>query len=222
MTVRAVALPATPLLVRGAAGTEDVLVATRERADSLLGRLLDDAGGPGDLLVVAPLPPGAAAPEGGAPAPRRPSLAGAGVPDRWLPDLDGWPRAAEAAHVPASVALLALGRALVARGEPGRRAAVGVVELPADASPSAVARAVASVRAAAATVLAWSPTPSTPPSTPSTPSTSPVAEVAAALGAEAGWAPETTATVERGDHLPGRYELTAWREDRREGRGRAG
>ncbi|WP_166846847.1 hypothetical protein [Isoptericola sp. BMS4] len=205
MTVRAVALPATPLLVRGAAGAEDVLTTTRERAATLLGRLLDDAGGARDLLVVAPLPRGATPPDDAGPAPRRPSLAGAGIPDRWLPDLDGWPRAG-AAHVPASVALLTLGRALVARGEPGRRGAVGVIELPADAPPSVVARAVASVRAAAATVLAWSPGPSTQP----------VAEIAAALVAEAGWVPETTATVERGDHLPGRYELTAWREDRRE------
>lgn len=220
MTVRAVALPATPLLVRGAAGTEDVLATTRERAVALLGRLLDGAGGPGDLLVVAPLPRGATPPDEVGPAPRRPSLAGAGVPDRWLPDLDGWPRAG-AAHVPASVALLTLGRALVARGEPGRRGAVGVIELPADAPPSVVVRVVASVRAAAATVLAWSPTP------PPTPSTRPVAEVAAALGdPAAGWEPESTATVERGDHLPGRYELTAWwehrREDRRERPARAG
>ncbi|WP_264031497.1 hypothetical protein [Cellulosimicrobium sp. SH8] len=111
MTVRAVVLPGTPLLVPGAAGAAAVLDDTRAAALAALSRLVDgvrraEGDGPTPVVVVAP----------GTPRTRGPaqaSLAAVGVAVAWLdPD---WAVAARgrAADLPtagtaASVGLLAL------------------------------------------------------------------------------------------------------------------
>ncbi|MGF0116427.1 hypothetical protein ACQFYA_08880 [Promicromonospora sp. Marseille-Q5078] len=113
MPARAVVLPATPLLVPGAGGGADRLGEVRRVVDDALDRLLRGRrpgdGGDGPLVVLAPVPRGAA----GRTARLRPSLAGAGVRDRWVPAVAAWPVPDDpAAHVPASVALVALRAAL--------------------------------------------------------------------------------------------------------------
>ncbi|UKJ64510.1 hypothetical protein H1Q78_03485 [Cellulosimicrobium cellulans] len=86
MTVRAVVLPGTPLLVPGAAGDASVLDDTRAAVLAALGRLVDGArsgqeDGTAPVVVVAPgAVPGAAPTRG----PARASLAAAGVADAWL------------------------------------------------------------------------------------------------------------------------------------------
>lgn len=136
VTTRAVVLPATPLLVPGAAGRARVLDAARRAAlDGL-------AGLPADRPVVVV---GAGTREEGVEsAPATASLAAAGVADAWLDpawtqpaglDPEGTGREVVGpAGVGASVALLALGAT-------GRRAGVEVVEL-GDAVDPADARAL--------------------------------------------------------------------------------
>ncbi len=121
MTVRAVVLPGTPLLVPGAAGGALVLGAAREAAVSALAGLLT---GTDEVVVVA---------RGTAPTrgPARASLAAFGIADGWLDPV--WGRATghaglRTAGPTASVALLALAGA-------GRTAPVEVIELD-DATPT--------------------------------------------------------------------------------------
>lgn len=130
VTVRAVVLPGTPLLVPGAAGRALVLAAVRDEALSALRALL---AGSDDVLVVAPAPPGAPGAHGRA----RASLAAFGVADAWIDPV--WARAAGPADLPtsgpaASVGVLALAGA-------GRAAPVEVVEIAAT-TPTARCREV--------------------------------------------------------------------------------
>lgn len=129
-------LPATPLLVPGLvpARRPDPLAAVRDVVVGALTELVDDLTGKALPLVVA---------HGGDPryGPLRPSLAGSGISDRWLPP--GLPAAwAPGDRAPAgtgaSVALLALAAVL---GE--RAGAVPTLELsgPPDEAASAALRA---------------------------------------------------------------------------------
>ncbi|ARU52841.1 hypothetical protein CBR64_16705 [Cellulosimicrobium cellulans] len=111
MTVRAVVLPGTPLLVPGAAGAGSVLDDTRAAALAALSRLVDgvrlaEGDGPAPLVVVAR---GPARTRG----PARASLAAAGVADARLDTAWAVATRAGAADLPtagtaASVGLLAL------------------------------------------------------------------------------------------------------------------
>ncbi|MFD6175740.1 MULTISPECIES: hypothetical protein [unclassified Isoptericola] len=141
MPARAVVLPATPLLVPGAGGDVDRLGDVRRAVDEALDRLVSGpaatTAGDGTLVVLAPVPRAGHGRVGRL----RPSLAGAGVADRWVPAVAGWPDAgATTAHVPASVALVALRAALVRAGREADVADVVVVEVGAD-GPGADARA---------------------------------------------------------------------------------
>lgn len=121
MTVRAVVLPGTALLVPGAAGAASVLGPVR---DAALAALADLVAGPPDeagASAVVVLAPGAARARGAA----RASLAAAGVADRWIDP--AWAAATRpfdrpVAGTAASVALLALAGA-------GWTGPVDVVEL---------------------------------------------------------------------------------------------
>ena len=142
MPARAVVLPATPLLVPGAGGEVDRLGDVRRAVDEVLDRLVSGpaatASGDGTLVVLAPVPRSGHGRVGRL----RPSLAGAGVADRWVPAVAGWADAgAAAAHVPASVALVALRAALDRAGRGADVADVVVVEVGAD-GPGADARTV--------------------------------------------------------------------------------
>ncbi|MEU2199350.1 hypothetical protein [Isoptericola sp. NPDC019482] len=166
MPARAVVLPGTSLLVPGAGGGADRLGDVRRVVDAALDRLVAaavaassaDGGRDAPLVVLAPVPRGAA----GGFGLRRPSLAGAGVVDRWVPDVVAWPRAhgalVPAAHLPASVALVALRGALLRAGVDASPFAVlevsDAVEPPADG--------VAALSRAAAVVVAGGAPPGTP------------------------------------------------------------
>ncbi|MEV8028909.1 hypothetical protein [Cellulosimicrobium funkei] len=121
MTVRAVVLPGTALLVPGAAGAASVLRPVRDAALAALADLVagpPDEAGASAVVVVAP---GAARARGAA----RASLAAAGVADRWIDP--AWAAATRPLDRPvagtaASVALLALAGA-------GWTGPVDVVEL---------------------------------------------------------------------------------------------
>ncbi|MGN6239314.1 MAG: hypothetical protein ACTHNI_06185, partial [Cellulosimicrobium cellulans] len=125
MTVRAVVLPGTPLLVPGAAGAASVLDDARAAVLAALSRLVDgvrraEDDVPASVVVVAPGTPRTR-------GPARASLAAAGVADAWLDA--AWAVAARgrAADLPtagtaASVGLLALAGA-------GWAGPVDVVEL---------------------------------------------------------------------------------------------
>jgi len=183
---RAVVLPGTPLLVPGAGGGTDLLGDVRRVADAALDRLIADLG---DLVAADPEPAPVPAldPRAGAPlmvlAPvprrataglgvRRPSLAGVGVADRWVPAVAGWPdRDVPAAHAPASVALVALAGALDRAGRAGHadradrsgrprahRPPVAVLEV----SGEVPAPHVAALRGARAVVVAGGVAPGTP------------------------------------------------------------
>jgi len=134
VTTRAVVLPATPLLVPGAAGRAHVLDDARRAVLDGLAALADDR----PVVVVG----AGARGEGVESAPATASLAAAGVADAWLDPVWTDPFGADpvgagsvgTAGLGASVALLALGAA-------GRRAGVEVVEL-GDAVDPADARAL--------------------------------------------------------------------------------
>ncbi|MBD5788129.1 hypothetical protein IF650_18380 [Cellulosimicrobium terreum] len=104
MTLRALVLPGSPLLVPGVAGRATVLRDTREAVVATLRELVADAE-PGTVVVVAPGPHDAR-------GPARASLAAVGVLDTWVEG--AWGRAATLPGVPrvagpaASVALMAL------------------------------------------------------------------------------------------------------------------
>ncbi|MCR1981773.1 hypothetical protein NSA53_05890, partial [Cellulosimicrobium cellulans] len=80
MTVRAVVLPGTVLLVPGAAGAASVLGPVREAALAALADLVADPPGGAGASSVVVVAPGAARARGAA----RASLAAAGVADRWI------------------------------------------------------------------------------------------------------------------------------------------
>ncbi|MFB8229275.1 hypothetical protein [Cellulosimicrobium sp. NPDC055967] len=127
MTVRAVVLPGTPLLVPGAAGAAAVLGATRTAALAALGRLVDgvpslrgDRSAPAPVVVVAP---GTARTRG----PARASLAAAGVADTWLDT--AWAVATRAGGPGAPVAGTAASVGLLALAGAGWAGPVDVVEL---------------------------------------------------------------------------------------------
>ncbi|HWV75895.1 MAG TPA: hypothetical protein VN027_01160 [Isoptericola sp.] len=167
MPARAVVLPGTSLLVPGAGGGADrlgdVRAAVAAALDSLVATCVASApaGPDGDapLVVLAPVPRGAAGGFGR----RRPSLAGAGIADRWVPDVAAWPRhdldPVPAAHVPASVALLALRAALRRAGHDGPPDVV-VLEMSDAGDPPA--EAVAALHRAPALVVAGGAAPGTP------------------------------------------------------------
>ncbi|MFE6235372.1 hypothetical protein [Cellulosimicrobium sp. NPDC057862] len=158
MTVRAVVLPGTPLLVPGAAGDTTVLDDTRAAALAALGRLVDgvrSAQGDGRAPVVV-VAPGAAPTRG----PARASLAAAGVADAWLDTT--WavatrPRARDCpvAGAAASVGLLALAGA-------GWTGPVDVVELDDADAPTAHALGAGLARQGARLVVVHDPRSSAP------------------------------------------------------------
>ncbi|MFE9235361.1 hypothetical protein [Cellulosimicrobium funkei] len=121
MTVRAVVLPGTALLVPGAAGAVSVLRPVRDAALAALADLVADPPGEAGASAVVVVAPGAARARGAA----RASLAAAGVADRWIDP--AWAAATRPLDRPvagtaASVALLALAGA-------GWTGPVDVVEL---------------------------------------------------------------------------------------------
>lgn len=212
MPVRAVLLPATPLLVPGVAGGADPAAPVRAVVLEALAALLDDAPG-GTLAVLA---------HGRGPARRtrgpRPSLAGAGVPERWTPGVRAWDDGASrhAVQVPASVALVCLATALEGRGARGRTADVVVHEVPSAFGqlPDGVARVAAELRAAAGVVVATGRPPGAVGDAPDAPAPG-VAAVLAALGPR--WEPEERTVAVAGDHLPPRYVVTLLRGPARDG-----
>ena len=167
MPARAVVLPGTSLLVPGAGGgvdrLGDVRGAVAVALDTLVASCVASAptapDGDAPLVVLAPVPRGAAGGFGR----RRPSLAGAGIADRWVPEVAAWPRhdpaPVPAAHVPASVALLALRAALRRAGHDGPPDVV-VLELADAGDPPA--EAVAALHRAPALVVAGGAAPGTP------------------------------------------------------------
>lgn len=167
MPARAVVLPGTSLLVPGAGGGADRLGDVRAAVAHALDRLVAESatqpvtpattGRDGDapLVVLAPAPRGA----GGGFGRRRPSLAGAGVADRWVPDVAAWSGEGPAAHVPASVALLSLHAALRRAGHDGPP---GVVVLEVSDAAEPPAEAVVALRRAPAVVVAGGAAPGTP------------------------------------------------------------
>ncbi|MBE9926553.1 hypothetical protein G8C93_11725, partial [Cellulosimicrobium cellulans] len=121
MTVRAVVLPGTVLLVPGAAGAAPVLGPVRDAALAALADLVADPFGAAGASAVVVVAPGVEGTRG----PARASLAAAGVADRWIDP--AWAAATRPLDRPvagtaASVALLALAGA-------GWTGPVDVVEL---------------------------------------------------------------------------------------------
>lgn len=121
MTVRAVVLPGTVLLVPGAAGAASVLGPVRDAALAALADLVADRLGVAAAPAVVVVAPGVEGTRG----PARASLAAAGVADRWIDP--AWAAATRPLDRPvagtaASVALLALAGA-------GWTGPVDVVEL---------------------------------------------------------------------------------------------
>ncbi|MDQ8040325.1 hypothetical protein RDI86_00490 [Cellulosimicrobium sp. XJ-DQ-B-000] len=121
MTVRAVVLPGTALLVPGAAGAASVLGPVRDAALAALADLVADRLGVAAAPAVVVVAPGVEGTRG----PARASLAAAGVADRWIDP--AWAAATRPLDRPvagtaASVALLALAGA-------GWTGPVDVVEL---------------------------------------------------------------------------------------------
>lgn|GEM_PF-2518509 len=215
MPARAVVLPATPLLVPGAGGGVDRLAEVRRAVGDALDRLLRGPGlgadGDGPLVVLAPVPRGAA----GRTARLRPSLAGAGVRDGWVPDVAAWPASdLPAAHVPASVALVAL-RAALDRAAPGRAEnpapAPDILVVEAAGGETVTADGAAALGAARGIVVAGGPAPGTPGATAGAttegrPDLDPA--VAAALdevAAPGAWTWRVTAVPGGHEHLPGAY-----------------
>ncbi len=133
MTVRAVVLPGTALLVPGAAGAASVLGPVRDAALAALADLVAGPPGEAGASAVVVVAPGAARARGAA----RASLAAAGVADRWIDP--AWAAATRPLDRPvagtaASVALLALAGAgwtgpvdVVELGGAATRTAAGVI-----------------------------------------------------------------------------------------------
>lgn len=190
--VRAVLLPATPLLVPGLLpGLRPDPLATLR--DTVSGALADLTAGGRIPLVVAH---GPVLRRGR----MRPSLAGSGISDRWLPGTTAWPGDLPTAGTGASVALLALAAV------PGARAgAVETLEVPAAAEPLD-AGAVAALRGAACLVVAGGGVPGGLDTDPAA-LTDGVRAALRAAGADA-WTAEVQELEQSHDHLPPRYRVT--------------
>lgn len=203
MSVRAVVVPATPLLVPGAAGTARVLTGVRRVVDDALAELVSDAR-KGLLLVLAHGPSGDAGPRR-----RRPSLQGAGIPDDWVPALHTWPEPLQPpANVAASVALLCLADALAERGDLARLADVVVREVPGDLAD--VAALCRDVESAAGVVVAGGGAPGSRDVGPQALAPG-VERVLDQVASGNGWAPEVRRAAERHEHLPAQYVVTLLR-----------
>jgi hypothetical protein len=196
VTVRAVVLPATPLLVPGAAGAAIALGAVRDAVLEPLRRAAGpgtDASAPQRWGVLAD---GAQDRRGA----RRASLAAAGMADRWVPDLPGPPVGepdSAVAGVAASIGLWAVG---AAAGAPAL-AGVEVVELAGGADPDAVAAALDVLAAVDVLVVA-----ATGPRGPGTAA----GRVLAALADRGDWSGRTVEVPVDGPHLLATYAVTTW------------
>ncbi|WP_402467912.1 hypothetical protein [Isoptericola aurantiacus] len=195
MPVRAVVLPAAPLLVTGAAGDARPLAATRAAVHRAL-RASHDAGAR-RWGVLAPA-------TGASARARRPSLAAAGIADRWVPALAGLhARDAALADLPASVALLVLVEAV----GPGVADSAPVVEL-ADDDGAAAQRAVADLGTCDVLVVAGGvPGDAAVGPTALTRAVHDVLDRLAGLG---GWRSEVRTVAEDGPHLAGGYDVVTW------------
>lgn len=211
MTVRAVVLPATPLLVPGAAGAATVLAATRAHVLRALGGLV--AGCPRRVVLA----PGPVLRRGRL----RADLGSAGVDPRWTawhddgahPGVDGVAGPADVAGLPASVALLALAAATTTATTTAASTAAAtpgpaeVIEVPDDLDPVTAERLGRDLAAArdVGLVVAAGDAPRGAERGPE----HLAAGVAAVLTAVThGW----TATTERstGEHEDRAYAVTTW------------
>lgn len=201
--VHAVILPATPLLVPGTAPglRGDALADVRRAVAAAL--TLITAGGRVPLVLAH----GPALRQGL----MRPSLAGSGIGDRWLPDEAGrlWAHDLPAAGTGASVALLALADVL------GTRAAgVEVLEVPPGWTRTGVSEpdgsgpdaALDALRAADGLVVAGGGAPGGLETGPAA-LTDGVRAALRAAGADA-WAADVEEFQQEHDHLPPRYRVT--------------
>ncbi|ACZ30282.1 hypothetical protein Xcel_1251 [Xylanimonas cellulosilytica DSM 15894] len=184
---RIVVVPATPLLVPGAAGSTDVLSGVRALVTDVLRRELAAAG------AVAVVGAGPTARAGRL----RPTLADAGIADRLVPSLArlddaGTPWEGRAA-TGASAALLAL----AAAGLDPAAHAVDVVELPAEAAPGDVRAAAARLARAADGLIVVADRPA--------PGVDAVVETLTAVGR---WSTDVTDLPQQGEHLPASYRVT--------------
>jgi len=181
-----------------------VLTGVRAAVDAALAQLVSDASS-GRLLVLAHGP----GPDVGARR-LRPSLAGAGIPDSWVPALCAWPAGpADAAHVPASVALLCLADALAALDAAARRDDVVVREVPLDGFD--VDDTARDVAGAAGVVVAGGGVPGGQDDAPRAMAAG-VDRVLRQVAAARGWVPEVRHVPATGAHLPAEYEVTTFRE----------
>jgi hypothetical protein len=174
--------------------------------DAAVAELLDDAGG-GPLAVLAHGSRSGASARG-----PRPSFAGAGVPDAWVPALRPWDGArGRAAEVAASVALVCLADALEARGARERLTDVVVHEVPATFAdrPDDAARLAADLRDVAGLVVAGGGAPGGLDAGPYALAPG-VAAVLAPLAAS--WVPEVRTVAVGHEHLPPEYRVTLLRE----------
>lgn len=192
--VHAVILPATPLLVPGTVPglRTDPLADVRKAVSAALARLT--AGGRLPLVLAH------------GPALRRgrlrPSLAGSGIGDRWLPDDAGrhWAPGLPAAGTGASVALLALADVL------GTGVAdVEVLEVPASSGVLDFG-ALEALRAADGLVVAGGGAPGGLETDPDA-LTDGVRAALRAAGADA-WSAQAQEFEQAHDHLPPRYRVT--------------
>lgn len=190
-------LPATVLLVPGAAGTARPLPEVRATVLAQVGRCAAADGGPVRSWGV--LAPAARTATGR----RRPSLASAGIADRWLPLLRGTGGAAggrrtpwspEPAGVAASVALLVLAEAL----GPATASEAVVAELAPSADDVSRRAAVETLAGCDAVLVADGAHDDA------------VAAVVAHLADRGGWEPTTRTIDVTGPHLPARYDVVTW------------
>ena len=192
--VHAVILPATPLLVPGTVPglRTDPLADVRQAVSAALARLTA-----GDRVPLV-LAHGPALRRGRL----RPSLAGSGIGDRWLPDdaRRHWAPGLPAAGTGASVALLALADVL------GTGVAdVEVLEVPAS-SGALEAGALEALRAADGLVVAGGGVPGGLETAPDA-LTDGVRAALRAAGADA-WTVSAQEFEQAHDHLPPRYRVT--------------
>jgi hypothetical protein len=153
VTVRAVVLPGTPLLVPGAAGGTSVLVDTRAAALAALGRLVDGIRpARGDVTApVVVVAPGTAPTRG----PARASLAATGVADAWLDTT--WALATQVGARDCPVAGTAASVGLLALAGAGWTGPVDVVELDDADAPAAHALGAGLARQGARLVVVHDP-----------------------------------------------------------------
>lgn len=192
--VHAVILPATPLLVPGTVPglRTDPLAGVRQAVSAALARLTA-----GDRVPLV-LAHGPALRRGRL----RPSLAGSGIDDRWLPGdaRRHWATGLPAAGTGASVALLALADVLGARA-----ADAEVLEVP-TSSGALEAGALEALRAADCLVVAGGGAPGGLETAPDA-LTDGVRVALRAAGADA-WSAGAQEFEQAHDHLPPRYRVT--------------